>query len=366
MKKKRQNILLLGSYGRGNIGDDAFLLSAIQLFEGHELFINSADDNLLPLEAKEKVETIPTQKGSFLKKIKVFMSIKHVTYYGGDLWVELYGDKHPRQALYKMLLLNAACRLFRKRVHYIGCGTGELQGYSLLLARLSARLANTIVVREERSAEILSLKNIKILPDLAFTLDTSNIQLEKLGRRDKRIKVGISLLYYLPEPETSFPRALDHLTDFISSLPEDRFSVAFLPMMRPNPMARDDHWVFQQLKKRLPRRELSLLETDSVYDCLQAISQLDFLVGARLHANILGILCSVPCLGIAYRKKVERLFRQNNLNQYYVTLEEMHMLKPKFEQMLVEQDQLRYRFSEAKEKNIERAAAYRALIAEIF
>ena len=63
-KSKKPSTILLGSYGRGNLGDDVFLVAASELFANHKLYINSADDSLLPESAKGLVETISTTSGS--------------------------------------------------------------------------------------------------------------------------------------------------------------------------------------------------------------------------------------------------------------------------------------------------------------
>ena len=151
--------LLLGAYGHGNSGDDVFLHAALRLFAKHKLYGNSADDSLLPAGVTEQVTTIATTgKGDVFKKLSILLSVDIFVYCGGDLWVELYGERKPRQQLYKMLLLNLAGRLLGKKIFYLGCGIGALRGYSLFLARLSARLAHGIIVREERSARVLRLR----------------------------------------------------------------------------------------------------------------------------------------------------------------------------------------------------------------
>ena len=55
-----KKILLIGSYGRGNLGDDAFIYSAIKLFPNCEIYINSANDDLLPADIRAQVKTIHT------------------------------------------------------------------------------------------------------------------------------------------------------------------------------------------------------------------------------------------------------------------------------------------------------------------
>src|SRR5687767_14340252 len=110
--KSFKNILLLGSYGRGTIGDDALLLAALKLFQGHKLFINSANDELLPSAVRSSVTTMSTTDNrDWRKKLAIFRKLNAIVYCGGDLWVELYGDRFPRISLYKMLIVNLIARL---------------------------------------------------------------------------------------------------------------------------------------------------------------------------------------------------------------------------------------------------------------
>ena len=80
--KKHDNvkkpILLLGAYGRGNAGDDVFLHSALELFKDRDVYINSADDSLLPKQFQGKVKTISTvsPRDVFKKSRCILESVK--------------------------------------------------------------------------------------------------------------------------------------------------------------------------------------------------------------------------------------------------------------------------------------------------
>src|SRR6266536_1588362 len=97
-KPPNKPVLLLGSYGRGNLGDDIFTLCAIKLFHKHKIYINSAHDSLLPREAQGKVITVSTVSLlDVIKKFRIFLNISSIVYWGGDLWTLLDHDKLPRK-----------------------------------------------------------------------------------------------------------------------------------------------------------------------------------------------------------------------------------------------------------------------------
>jgi polysaccharide pyruvyl transferase WcaK-like protein len=316
-------ILLIGSYGRGNIGDDAFLLAALQLFGDRPLYINSADDSLLPKAVKGKVKTIATASGSGLAhKLKVFMSIKAIVYNGGDLWVELYGDRFPRQSLYKMALVNLIARLCGKKVYYMGCGIGKLSGYSLWLARLSARLANAIVVREQRSASVLNLPHVQVLPDLVTNLDIKP-RANRPAKR-KQFVIGVSVLWHLPNPEQSFPALIETLSKVLGKLPAETYKIILFPMLASPHEDKDDVWASQQLRDALPATaDVSIFEGREVSEYAEALKQTDVLIGARLHANIIALLAGVPSIGISYRPKVAQFFASSGLAEYCIDLDKL-------------------------------------------
>src|SRR6185369_14761498 len=164
-----------------------------------------------------------------LAKIKLFLALKQVVYWGGDLWVELYGTKAPRQLLYKMVAMNLLLRLFGKRIYYIGCGIGDLYGASRFLARLSARLARKVVVREQRSAGVLDLPQVAVLPDLAINLPYNRARRHTLPAK-RPFAIVISVLWSIPHHEQNFPKVLQSIAGLINSLPAKDFAITLLPM----------------------------------------------------------------------------------------------------------------------------------------
>lgn len=365
--QKKQSTILLGSYGRGNLGDDVFLVAAGQLFANHKLYINSADDSLLPDSAKGLVTTISTTSaGDFIKKLRVFMEVKNIVYWGGDVWVELYGDRFPRQSLYKMVVLNAIAKLFGKKVHYVGCGIGKLSGFSLWLARLSARMSDTIISRERRSAEVLGLSGTKVMPDLAINLPFYETRKHVLPRKGEKFTIGISLLYHLPDPEENFPKLSEHIAQFVADLPKERFRVVLLPMLVSDAEPKDDLWASQKVLQNITSKggEAEIYQAKDLPDMVRALGAFDLVIGTRLHADILGTFSATPCLGIAYRAKVSSFFRDNDLAQYCIDLDSLDRLPELFDYMYNNYNEAAEQFYAAAERNLNQRSDYQTFAAQ--
>lgn len=358
----KQPILLLGAYGRGNAGDDVFLHCALELFPNKTIYINSADDTLLPEIAKGRVQTISTvSPRDILKKLALYIKLKEVVYWGGDLWVELYGTKTPRQLLYKMAIMNLLLRLSGKKIYYVGCGIGKLQGFSLRLARFSARLAKKIVVREKRTAEVLRLPQITLLPDLAVNLPYHHPVPHKLPAPGKQFHIIISLLHAIPNPETAFPRFIQDVATFVKTLPKDGYKISLLPMHITEHEANDDLWASKGLLKLLPDHKIDIIYERDLAKTIAILRGCDLVIGGRLHANILAILNATPAIGIAYRPKVRAFFEDNGIGKLCLDLSEVSHLDKVFDGLYKDYAANAELFFRISQRNLAKRADYKKL-----
>ena len=361
----KKPILLLGAYGRGNAGDDVFLHAALELFGDKKIYINAAYDDLLPDVARGNVHTLSTMGHKDIwGKLKLYFRIKEVVYWGGDLWVELYGAKRPKQLLYKMIILNLIFRLSGKKIWYVGCGIGKLSGYPLFLARMSARLAKKIVVRESRSAKVLGLKNISVLPDIAINLPFNKTEHHALPK-GRPFTVVISVLHSIPNKKENFPKLIENVAKLVNSLPEDKFKVIVLPMHVTEAEENDDLWASEQMMRLITQKNTTISNERELKNIVAMLREADLVIGSRLHTNILATINGTPCIGIAYRPKVRSFFVDNNVGDYCVDISETEKLAAVFRQLYENYNTLGDTFYTVGQQMLEQRAAYKALVKDI-
>jgi hypothetical protein len=149
-KHTYRDIVVLGSYGRGNIGDDVFLYAVQSIIDPKRVIINSAGVGRLPSDLVGQFETIETNfTKDFLHKLGVLRKARTIVYAGGDVWTLMYEDMVKRKHLYKMCIVNFVARILGKKIIYLGTGVGDLDGFSVWIAKISARLAQYIVFRDQ-------------------------------------------------------------------------------------------------------------------------------------------------------------------------------------------------------------------------
>lgn len=363
---EKRNILVIGSYGRGNAGDDAFLVAILKLFHDYNIIINCADKELLPDEVKNKVTTINTHGYSdVLKKIKIFLGIKFIVYGGGDLWVELHGEKFPRVSLYKMLVVNLFSRAFGKKIFYFGCGAGPISGFSLFLARISARLATYIIARDSRTLDLLGMNSTILLPDLAINLFENN-RVRRKGKRGECFYVGVSMLYFVPNPRKNFPVVKSELKKLFHYFKEDNVKFIIVPFFKSEEIRFDDYWVAKDIVRGEEYKNVEIFESNRLEDILDLLSGIDLMVGARLHANILSVLSGTPAIGISYRPKVKNFFIESGLERYCIEINETQKLISIIENILTDTSRANQDFDNARSRIIEKKKDYENIVRQYF
>jgi glycosyltransferase involved in cell wall biosynthesis/polysaccharide pyruvyl transferase WcaK-like protein len=355
-----RDTLVLGSYGRGNIGDDVFLYAVQQFVHPDRIIINCADVEKLPKDLREKFHVIDTHfLKDFFHKLGVLFRVKTVIYVGGDVWTLMYEDVVQRKHLYKMILVNSVLRLLGKKVLYVGTGVGDLDTLSLYMARVSAYFAHYIIFRDQESARRMSLKREKysVLPDLASVIDVPK-------KASQKKQIALSLLYHVSDKEKNYPILKRAFVDLIRTYSEKGYSFVFVPMLKTEEILHDDVWVGRDIKKEIQCVDFIVLTDHSVEGVLRAFNESELVVSTRLHAALLSVLVKTPVLAVSYRGKVTRAMTDMGLSEYVLLVDDINKLNSSISYILDTYTEAQKKVEDASQYITTHGHTYRSIISE--
>lgn len=277
-----RKILLIGSYGSGNLGDEALKELSLKILEKkYECFVLTGD----PRKESEAIH-FPFGLRSLIKMkwIKSFRLLKKsdaVLFAGGGLFAE-------HETIKAILLWSSQifwAWFFRKPIHLIGQSVGPFKtklGKSLTAWSLSK--ASSITVRDAASAETIKTHFPKIKfqksTDLCFGYEP------KENNPKKRIALNLR-----PWKENS---AI--LKGIIENYEEKGYEIHAIAMDRSD-------------KKTLA--SFAKVKTFQTFDeLITFLSTCEFCLGMRLHFLIAAALSGSKVLGLSYTQKVSGILKE--------------------------------------------------------
>lgn len=169
-------VLLAGAFGQRNPGDDALLAAFAAALPEHELVVPATDPDLVGLGGSAGLYVTPIDR-SPVRLAAALLSCDAVVVGGGTLFKLLKPStgRRPRSLLAQSTKLINAARALGKPVALVGVGADDLPDrHSRTLARRIATGADMLVVRDERSADLLAAMGvpipIRVGADAAWTL----------------------------------------------------------------------------------------------------------------------------------------------------------------------------------------------------
>ena len=168
------------------------------------------------------------------------------------------------------------------------------------MTKIALKHASKISVLDKKSQELLKSWNIdaELKPDPIFDLD--------LPKKNKKGVVGIQLRNY-PTLNESFLNALAE--EVVKRFSDKKIEV--LSFQDSIDLAICEKFARILYKKGLENVEV--VKGLSVNEVFAKISDLEFLIGMRFHANVVAIKSGVKALAINYDIKVKKLADEYNL-----------------------------------------------------
>jgi polysaccharide pyruvyl transferase WcaK-like protein len=334
----RPRFVLVGCFGERNAGDEALLQSAIHLIR-----LRWPDASITVFsEAPEqtardfRVNAVPSvgflslrgavwmlRRGRFKTIVRTLWSCDCIVVPGGEMLRTDFG-LHAVLSVFDRILLG---RIFRKPVVMMGAGAGRLDsGPALWIMRWASR-GVPILTREAESAAALTSARIGVpvaLSDLAFHLPEASHGVPLPGGP----RVAIALRDPARTPSCagmSISRA-DFLTG-VARLADRAVSFGATPVFIAfSCSASDDDRLCHREVRSLMRNPAAacLVEEELPADRMKnLLSEMEVVVGMRLHACIFALSHARPVLALVYDPKVSKQMKHFGCEGAALPLEEI-------------------------------------------
>lgn len=325
----RGPIVLLGSFGHSNFGDDVLhhvFVGALRRFAS-ELWCNAADVSLVPRSIREEpwVRIFPTHS-RWWSTIRVLLHAELIVFGGGSILKELNRTtgRWKFGTLARIAGIVALSRLVGKRLLAFGIGVGPLNTwFGRRAAAWILRRMELVVVRDSNSYKLArSLLGTDHPATLVQGVDASFMgswpqregvaespSLKHLAslKKEGALLIGLNALHDVGDnvDPDSVARALGRtITALLDKMPDAKvvllpFQTAFNPHHDALYMERD---VVARLD--LQHREACVVLPDlTVSIVLEILRSLDLVVAMRLHALIGCVLAGIPFVALLYDEK---------------------------------------------------------------
>ncbi len=324
--------LIDGCYGDGNVGDECLLRAVVRLvrFADPDAEIAAFSSDAAATTAETGLPAIEqcnpfgrnihgaVIKGLLRKAISQIRQSDVFILGGGELFRDHSGLKATLGILYRMCL----ARLLGKRVFAISMGIqAPTTLWGRIVLRNALRVPESLVCRDPDALAIArQLAGARIAasysPDIVFALDWKEMRNWRIAQidsnRPQHIGVAVkSLAAWQPSSQSvlRLPRLISEILGRTDAYRQCRISVL--------PFGESDRGLAGELTDSLRQAGVNVkpAEAPNIEELQREVSDLDCLIAVPFHASVFAIACGVPCVGLAYDAKVERLYRSFELQE---------------------------------------------------
>lgn len=293
------NILIIGNYGAGNLGDDAIFAGIVSElaeigYKGKISLLHSGFASSLDIyEGFDKFPLVPSGFRSFLRKnLDTFEAIKKadlIILGGGGLFVDSESMKAPF-IWYKQAM---ACKSLK--TPYI-C-------YSQSIGPLNSFISRFFTNKVLKNAKAVHFRDKNEHTDSALFWAAKN---KKTEVKDNTFL--LSLRKWDKKTDASWEEIIKNCKNYAN---EHKLTLKLLPMD-----LRDGSEL-----NALKNTGLELLQPKSATDLLKIISKANILCSMRLHPSILALAVGTPVVSISYSRKVQSFIENMNVKTGAIVLD---------------------------------------------
>ena len=283
-------VVLCGYYGQGNAGDEALLVTLLQMLPDHvEPIVLSHNPTATALAYG--VQTAPHKS---LQTLKAIAAADWFIWGGGSLMQDVTSLASP---IYYGGLMKFAQLLGKKTMAW-GQGIGPLNSaIAQWITRSCLKGCRAVSVRDNGSSSLLDSWQVKhvLAPDPVWAL--AGLPLEQnLNYPYPRIAVNLrSHPSLTPERLKVLSQALGELQRKLNA------TILLVPFQ-----ASQDGAIAEQLFQNLAEPK-GIISVTKPQQFKSVFEQVNFLIGMRLHSLIIASSASCPCFALSYDPKVTQL-----------------------------------------------------------
>jgi polysaccharide pyruvyl transferase CsaB len=321
-------VLIAGSFGFGNLGDDAIALATSRL-----LSETAVDARVVVLgSTAASIRRSTGLAGSRLtwrsplhtaRLIALIRRSSAVLIGGGGLLQDVLPHFYRP---YCLLALTAKALGKPVMFYAVGAYRPRTALFREML-RLTLDRADVITVRDEFSAR--NLRKAGVTHNVTLTADPT-VTLPAGGpaeRRSKKPLIGVSLRpwYHLEplRPGGDPERLTESLTQCLDAVVEATGArLLFVPLQRGG--TDDDARLQRDVVSRMRcGQETDIATCHTPLDAVAAFSHCDVVLGMRLHANVLAAAAGVPGIALAYDPKVREFMKRLHSEEQVLGLDDL-------------------------------------------
>ncbi len=314
-------IAIFGSYGQGNIGDEAIADGLAYIFHqaipSSDLILFSHLDPVLKDTHKQYKSIEPMiatgirslwrqlGDGTLKKTAKILKESDWVIIGGGGILHDQEVGQHGFSPLFVWWLRTLYFSLLGKRIALAAVGVGPIKNkLSHTWLKGILKRSRVITVRDEISQSILkslTTKEVTIVPDPVWGLFT-----DATKTPDNSATLGINI-----RENHRFTQAemIPKLVETINQLKERMTikHIQLIPFALNNPDDRDA--MTPLVNKLLDHTQLpvEVIAPETTSQAFQLVAQCDYFIATRFHSYIFAQTADVPCQLLSYSSKTDEI-----------------------------------------------------------
>lgn len=318
MTTRSRRVLLLGTHGQFNVGDELLLRTFLrQLGDEHRYQVNSYD----PAATAEaigdvhRVEVFDTAADTWRLPARILRS-DVVVFAGGSIVKELTpatGRWRYSTMLMVLAIVTFARRVARRPVLFSNIGVGPVvTGFGRLLAKLTLRQADLVATRDAASAAMSARLGVPAdrlahVPDAVFANTAADLDHRPVtaDRDPAPLRVALNLNHDVDDEE-EWDRFLELVADALRALAAERdLEIVGLPMQSTFKDDNDMVVLRDFLDTTgLPGRVATVVDHA---DVARIVGDVDVVLSERLHAIVIAAIVGTPVVALPYSTKVTEL-----------------------------------------------------------